>query len=110
MRIRIVTFALGAPGQDYTRLATEIAPAFTSWPGLLAKWWLGDVASGTYGGVSLFASRRDADRSRETDLFAGMFADPALKHITVREYDVLDAPTAITAVTSQAVSAAQEAQ
>ena len=110
MRIRIVTFALGVPGEDYTRLATEIAPAFISWPGLLAKWWLGDAASGTYGGVSLFASRRDADRSRETDLFAGMFADPALKHITVREYDVLDAPTAITAVTSQAVSAAQEAQ
>lgn len=110
MRIRIVTFALAVPGEDYTRLATEIAPAFTSWPGLLAKWWLGDAASGTYGGVYLFASRRDADRSRESDLFRGMFARPALKNITVREYDLLDAPTAITASTSQAVSAAQEAQ
>lgn len=33
-----------------------------------------------------------------------------MKNITVREHDVLDAPTAITALTSQAVSAAQEAQ
>ena len=110
MRIRIVTFALGLPGEDYTRLATEIAPAFTSWPGLLAKWWLGDAASGTHSGVYLFASRRDADRSRESDLFRGMFTSPALKNITVREYDVLDAPTSITASTSQAVTAAQEAQ
>lgn len=110
MRIRIVTFALAVPGEDYTRLATEIAPAFTSWPGLLAKWWLGDAASGTYGGVYLFASRPDADRSRESDLFRGMFTGPALKNIPVREYDALDAPTAITASRSQPVSAAQEPQ
>ena len=97
MYIRIVTFALNVPSADYTRLATEIAPAFVSWPGLLAKWWLADAASGTYGGVYLFASRGDADRSRETDLFRNMFTNPALRKVTVREYDVLDAPTAITA-------------
>ena len=97
MRIRIVTFVLGIPGEDYTRLATEIAPAFTSWPGLLAKWWLGDTTSGTYGGVYLFASRAEADQSRETDLFRNMFTNPALRQVTVREYDLLDAPTAITA-------------
>ena len=97
MHIRIVTFALGVPAEDYTHLASEIAPAFLSWPGLLAKWWLGDAASGTYGGVYLFASRADADRSRDTDLFRNMFTDPALRRVTVREYDLLDAPTAITA-------------
>jgi hypothetical protein len=47
--------------------------------------------------VYLFASRSDADRSRETDLFRGMFANPALADVAVREFDVLDAPTAITA-------------
>ena len=97
MHIRIVTFTLGVPVEDYTRLATEIAPAFISWPGLLAKWWLGDAASGTFGGVYLFASRVDADRSRDTDLFRNMFTNPALQQVIVREYDLLDAPTAITA-------------
>jgi hypothetical protein len=97
MRIRIVTFALGVPGEDYTRLAIEIAPAFAAWPGLLAKWWLGDAESGTYGGVYLFASRADADRSRDTDLFQNMFTNPALRHVTVSEYDALYAPTTITA-------------
>jgi hypothetical protein len=110
MRIRIVTFGLNIPAEAYAAHAVHIAPGFTAWPGLLGKWWLGETASGTFGGVYLFASRRDADRSRETDLFRGMFANPALKDVTVREYDVLDAPTAITAPTPLAASAPHEAQ
>ena len=110
MRIRIVTFALNIPAEAYTAYATHIAPGFTAWPGLLGKWWLGDTASGTFGGVYLFASQHDADRSRETDLFRGMFANPALTDVTVQEYDVLDAPTAITAATSQTATALEEAR
>jgi hypothetical protein len=110
MRIRIVTFGLNIAADAYTAQAVHIAPGFTAWPGLLGKWWLGDTASGTFGGVYLFVSQHDADRSRETDLFRGMFADPALEDVTVREYDVVEAPTAITAPTSQAASAPQEAR
>jgi hypothetical protein len=77
---------------------------------LLGKWWLGDTASGMFGGVYLFATQRDADRSRETDSFRGMFANQALKDVTVQEYDVLNAPTAITAPTLPAASALQEAR
>ena len=110
MRIRIVTFGLNIPAEAYTGHAVHVAPGFTAWPGLLAKWWLGDTASGTFGGVYVFASQRDADRSRETDLFRGMFANPALTDVTVREYDVLDAPTAITAPRWQAASTVQEAR
>lgn len=97
MRLRIVTFALGVPADDYVRLATDIAPAFASWPGLLAKWWLGDVASGTYGGVYLFADREHADRSRDTDLFRDLQTSPAFREVEIREYDVLDALSTITA-------------
>jgi hypothetical protein len=97
MRIRIVTFGLNIPAENYAAHAEHIAPGFTTWPGLLAKWWLADTASGTFGGVYLFASPGDADRSRQTDLFRGMFTNAALKDVTVREYDVLDAPTAVTA-------------
>ncbi len=101
MRIRIVTFGLNIPAEDYTAHALHIAPEFNAWPGLAAKWWLADAASDTFGGVYLFASRQDADRSRQTDLFRGMYTNPALKDVTIREYDVLDAPTAITAPTPQ---------
>jgi Putative mono-oxygenase ydhR len=97
VRIRIVTFSLDLPADDYISHAANVAPAFRSWPGLLAKWWIGDAASGTYGGVYLFATRSDADRSRDTDLFREMNTNPAFKDLTVREYDLLDAPTTITA-------------
>jgi hypothetical protein len=104
MRIRIVTFGLNVPTEAYAAHAAQVAPEFTGWPGLLGKWWLADTASGTFGGVYLFASQHDADRSRDTDLFRGMFVDPALEDVSVREYAVLDTPTAITAPTSRAVT------
>jgi Putative mono-oxygenase ydhR len=110
MHIRIVTFGLNIPVEAYIAHAVHIAPEFTAWPGLLGKWWLGDTSAGTFGGVYLFASRLDADRSRETDLFRSVFADPALKDVTVREHDVLDAPTAITAPAWLAATAPQEAR
>jgi hypothetical protein len=97
MRIRIVTFSLNIPSEDYDAHTTRIAAGFTTWPGLLGKWWLSDPASGTFGGVYFFASQDDADLSRSTDLFTGMFTNPALRDVTVVEYDVLDAPTAVTA-------------
>jgi hypothetical protein len=97
VHIRIVTFSLNVPADDYVRLATDIAPAFGSWPGLLAKWWLGDAAAGTYGGVYLFATREHADRSRDTDLFRGMYSNPAFRDVRVREFAVLEGPTAETA-------------
>jgi hypothetical protein len=108
MRIRIVTFGLNISADAYTAHALHVAPHFTAWSGLLAKWWLADTASDTFGGVYLFASQEDADHSRQTELFRDMFTNPALKDITVREYDVLDAPTTITAPTSQPASALRE--
>jgi putative monooxygenase ydhR len=110
MHMRIVTFGLNVSGEAYTAHAVHKAPEFTAWPGLLGKWWLGDTTSGTYGGVYLFASQHDADRSRDTDLFRAMFANPALSDVTVREFDVLDAPTAITTHASQAASVLREAR
>ena len=40
----------------------------------------------------------------------GKYANPALKNVTVREYDVLDAPSAITAPASLAAPALQKAR
>lgn len=82
-RIRIVTFGLIIPAEAYTAHAVHIAPEFTAWPGLLGKGWFGDTASGTFGGLYLFSSQDDADRSRETDVFS-MFTNPAPKDVRKR--------------------------
>lgn len=104
MYIRVVTFALTIPADEYEGIATELAPGFTEWPGLLAKWWLGDVPSGTYGGVYLFSCREAADLSRGTALFTGLLESPALRDVEIREYDLLEAPTSVTAPVMQRVA------
>ena len=98
MYARIVTFHLdGLTPAEYGNIAAALAPAFTAWPGLLAKVWIADDDAGTYGGIYLFADRASADRTRDTDLYRSMAANPAFTDLSVREFDVLDEPTAITA-------------
>lgn len=98
MYARIVTFRLaGLTPAEYADHAVAIAPAFTAWPGLLAKVWIADDDAGTYGGIYLFADRASADCTRDTDLYRSMATSPAFADLSVRELDVLDEPTAITA-------------
>jgi hypothetical protein len=98
MYARIITFRLnGLTPAEYTDHVATVAPGFTTWPGLLAKVWIADDESGTYGGIYLFADRAAADRSRGTDLYSGVEDSPAFADVSVREFDVLDELTAITA-------------
>jgi inactivated superfamily I helicase len=97
MYVRIVTFALaGITADDYQRHTTTVAAAFTAWPGLLGKVWLSDRDRNRYGGVYLFATKADADRSRSTPLFAGLAANPAFTDLAIEEYETLPEATAVT--------------
>jgi len=106
MYARIVTFRLDGPSPaDYQSHAVALAPAFSSWPGLLAKVWIADAENGTYGGIYLFADRASADESKGTDLYRSMVANTAFADLSIRELDVLEEPTAITASMLTAVHA-----
>src|SRR3954470_11537034 len=106
MYARIVTFRLdGVTAVEFQDRAAAVAPAFTTWPGLLAKVWIADDEVGTRGGIYLFADRESADRSRATDLYQAMAANPSFADLSVREFDVLDEPTAITATAFAAAHA-----
>jgi hypothetical protein len=107
MYARIITFRLeGLPPADYQDHAAALAPAFTKWPGLLAKVWIADADAGIYGGIYLFADRASADGSRDTDVYRSMAANPMFADLSVREFDVLDEPTATTASVFGAAQAA----
>ena len=96
MYIRIVTFAIAMPADEYRALAESVAAAFTEWPGLLGKIWLGDHGRNRYGGVYVFASEADAGLSRSTPLFAALGENPAFTDVVIEEFDALAAPTAVT--------------
>jgi Putative mono-oxygenase ydhR len=97
MHIRIVTFTLdGIDADRYADMADTVAPGFTEWPGLEAKFWLADRGSGTYGGVYVFESTEAADESRRSELYRAMVTNPHFADIDVHEFRVLDGPTATT--------------
>jgi hypothetical protein len=98
MYVRIVTFGLTVSHDEYAALAEQVAPAFAAWPGLQAKYWIADQDANEYGGVYVFDSQQAADASRETELYQALAANPAFTDPQVVEYDVLAAPTAVTAV------------
>jgi hypothetical protein len=97
MILRMINFTLrGIDDEQYRRHAATVAHGFNQWEGLIAKLWLHDPLTGTYGGAYLFADEAAADASRATDLFRNMEANPAFADLAVREYEVIDQLTAIT--------------
>lgn len=97
MIVRIVNFTLcGINEEQYQHHAATIADGFNQWEGLVAKLWLRDPKTDTYGGAYLFADQAAADASRDTVLFRNMESNPFFADLSVREYEVIDHLTAIT--------------
>lgn len=97
MHILIVNFSLdGIDETGYRSLCDHVAPAFAAVPGLASKVWLADSDTGTYGGVYTFTTSADADAFVASELFADVGATPGLAGISVRRFDVLEEPTAVT--------------
>ena len=98
MYARIITFRLdGVTVEEHAPAAAAIAPNFAAWPGLITKFWIHDADQATLGGVYIFADREAADRSQQTPEFAAVTNNPTFADVHIREFDVLDELTAITA-------------
>ncbi len=97
MHIKIVTFSLeGISEEAYRQQVEAVASAFADLPGLVSKTWLANEETNTYGGVYVWEDREAMEGYAETDLFKGMAANPYLKNLTGRDFDVLEGPTRIT--------------
>lgn len=97
MYIQVVTFQLKDLSQEaFEADCDETAPAFAAAPGLIAKVWLADPTTNTYGGVYTWASQSACEAYLRSDLFAAVAGHPNLVAVTSREFGVLDGPTRIT--------------
>lgn len=97
MHIRIVRFCLdGVSADEYLEHARHAAPAFTTWPGLRAKWWLVGPEPDQRGGLYLFDDAANADASREEDAFRRMVANPAFADLTIEEHATIAELDALT--------------
>ncbi len=97
MHVLVVTFQLdGITEEQYRAAADELAPAFAEVAGLVSKTWLADPGTGTYGGVYLWTDRESCQAFAASDLAAGLVDHPNLSNMSVRDFGVLEEPSAVT--------------
>lgn len=98
MNVLVVRFRLnGLDHEAYAAAASQMAPEIAQAPGLVTKWWIDGAATGVYGGVYLFTNQESIDQYLASPGVAGFFASGVPVDLQSEVFDVLDAPTAITA-------------
>src|SRR5881628_2248598 len=91
MHAQVVTFGLNGVTEEQFREAAEAdAPTFATLPGLLAKIWLRDPETNTYGGLYLWADQEAYERYIKGDVFNAIKADQNLENVESRDFGVFD--------------------
>ena len=91
MHVQIITFHLrDMTEESYREACASFVPAYAGLPGLLAKVWLADPDTNTYGGVYLFRDRAAMDAYVASELFATVSAFPHFADLSARDYAVYD--------------------
>jgi Putative mono-oxygenase ydhR len=97
MHVQIVEFELqGVSGGGYEARCEQLAPAFAQLPGLMTKVWIMDRDSNRAGGVYTWADRAACEAYQAGELYRAALENPALANLRSRQFDVLEAATAIT--------------
>ncbi|HUP31642.1 MAG TPA: YdhR family protein [Gaiellaceae bacterium] len=97
MQALLINFNLeGLDRDQFHALGSELAPAFAAIDGLVAKIWIGDDESNTYGALYLFDDARSREVFLASDLAEAVRTHPNLANVTARPFDVFDDLTAKT--------------
>jgi heme-degrading monooxygenase HmoA len=104
MHAQVVTFGLdGITEEQFREVCGADAPTFASLPGLLAKVWLRDPETNTYGGLYLWADQDAYERYIKGEVFNAIKANPNLETVESRDFDVFEDLTSLTAPKLRAV-------
>jgi hypothetical protein len=96
MHAQVITFGLnGITEEQFHEAAGADAPMFASLPGLIAKVWLRDPGTNTYGGLYLWNGQEDYERYVKGDVFNALRADQHLANVESRDFGVFDDLSAV---------------
>jgi putative monooxygenase ydhR len=97
MHAQVITFGLnGITEEQWHQAAREVAPTFAALPDLLAKTWLRDPETNTYGGLYLWADKEAYERYITGEIFNALKADQHLTNFESRDFGVFDDLSSIT--------------
>jgi len=104
MHVQVVTFGLNGVTEEQFREVSEAdAPTFATLPGLLAKIWLRDPETNTYGGLYLWADQEAYERYIKGEVFGAIEADQNLKNVESRDFGVFEDLCSLTMAKLRAV-------
>ena len=97
MHVQVVNFQLkNMDDQQFRTMCDELAPTFAAVPGMIAKIWLADPASGTYGGVYTWEDEAAFLAYTRSELFAAVARNPNFANVTSRDFAAIEGPTRVT--------------
>jgi heme-degrading monooxygenase HmoA len=97
MHAQVVTFELnGITEEQFHEASGADAPTFANLPGLLAKFWLRDPETNTYGGVYIWADRETYEGYIKGEIFNAIKADQHLKNVESRDFGVFEDLSSLT--------------
>lgn len=91
MHVQIITFQLNGPTEEqYIEACRSETEAFRDLPGLIAKVWLADAETNTYGGMYLWRDRGSMEAYKAGEIFASIVGDPNLENVTSRDFAAIE--------------------
>ena len=97
MHVQIINFQLkDMSDAEYRKVCGDLAPAFASVPGLVAKEWLANLSTNTYGGVYHWLDREAMEEFSKTELFKSVASHPNLAGITSTDFEMIEGPSSVT--------------
>lgn len=97
MHAQVITFGLGdITEEQFREVAGADAPTFAAMPGLLAKVWLRDPETNTYGGLYLWADAEACETYIKGEVFHAIKTNPHLTHVESRDYGAFEELSALT--------------
>src|SRR5206468_11065716 len=91
MHAQVVTFGLnGITEEQFHEACGGDAPTFANLPGLLAKIWLRDPETNTYGGLYLWDDQEAYEGYIKGEVFNAIKADQNLKNVESRDVGVFE--------------------
>ena len=97
MHVQVVNFQVSdIDPETFIAFTNDIAPAFADVPGLIAKIFLYDPATATYGGVYTWETREAYETYSKSALFYSLLANPRGVNMTSRDFGVIEPATRIT--------------
>lgn len=108
MFVQTVRFGLNETSEsEYLDIANEVAPQYSSIPGLLAKLWLDKAEDGAYGAVYFWEDQESMERYCRGDLFEG--SNPGFAGVVSNGAPVLENLTRSTQPVLEVLPARQRA-